>query len=387
MLTALQNVQRKLGPQAVVLSMREIPSGPAWQVWRRAGCEVIAALPVAELPNPVGEIESEPQEAADPPAVNSPRLKAPAAHAFAPLALAASHPAGEPAENHGEPEQKPPTAAKISPSAPETKAILPVPVINARRRLVSQGVDESLVGRMIGSSLQVLTPAMLEDEKRLHHYLRMQLEAGLTAHPRTMALAPNRVICLVGPSGSGKTSACAKLASFYSLNLEKKVAWVGADTVRTGAIAEAGKYTDTLGIPLRLAYTPEDLSAAIADQKDADVILVDTPGCNPRQESQMVELGAFLTGVAQRATYLVLPATMKEADLMQALGAFGLFSLKGIIVTRTDETATLGNIYNLAARSRVPLAYFTTGSRVVGNLHAGDPGVLAEAILNGRMAL
>lgn len=52
MMAALQEIQREMGPNAIVLSMREIPTGPAWQVWNKPGVEVVATteLPAQNVP-------------------------------------------------------------------------------------------------------------------------------------------------------------------------------------------------------------------------------------------------------------------------------------------------------------------------------------------------
>jgi flagellar biosynthesis protein FlhF len=189
---------------------------------------------------------------------------------------------------------------------------------------------------------------------------------------------------LIGPSGSGKTSTCAKLAAFYTYSLGKKVSWISADTVRTAAIAEARTYSDALGLPLRLTYTPNEMSDAIEEQEGADLVLIDTPGCNPRQEDRVVELGSFLTRIPNRGTYLVAAATTKETDINQALASFGPFHVKGLIVTKTDETTTFGSIYNIAAHTQTALTFFTTGDQVIGNLRAANSSDLVDAIFKGK---
>ncbi len=93
----------------------------------------------------------------------------------------------------------------------------------------------------------------------------------------------------------------------------KKVCGIGADTFRPAGIVEAQVYTDTIGIPFHLVYTPPELVEAIEAHPEADLILVDLPGCNPFDERMMVELGGFLTEVPRRSTYLLTPALSKRA--------------------------------------------------------------------------
>ncbi len=50
MIQALQTVQAELGAAAIVVSMREIPLGPLWNPWQKAGVEVVASAPPAAGP-------------------------------------------------------------------------------------------------------------------------------------------------------------------------------------------------------------------------------------------------------------------------------------------------------------------------------------------------
>ena len=59
---ALQNVQRELGPDALVISVREVPGGPAWQVWRKPMIEVVALTNGVKDPE---QESSDPQTASD----------------------------------------------------------------------------------------------------------------------------------------------------------------------------------------------------------------------------------------------------------------------------------------------------------------------------------
>ena len=94
----------------------------------------------------------------------------------------------------------------------------------------------------------------------------------------------------------------------------------------------------------------------------------------------MVDLGAVLTTIPNRATYLVASATTKDADLNQAVASLGIYSIKGLILTKLDETYTYGSLYNLARRSRLPLAFYTTGKEANGNLLCADAEKLVNAL-------
>jgi flagellar biosynthesis protein FlhF len=364
---ALEEVQKTLGPEALIVSVRQVPAGMPWQVWRAPQVEVLAIPPVRK-----------PEEAAPPaslpalPAGESKDQSLAAAYALLAPQLKTRLKAAE----------KPALPAKPN---VETQPAVPAFLAGLKNRLIAQGVDEALVQKTTATCAGTLHPGEMEDEDRLRRLLLLQLQALISARPEA-ALAKDRVVCLAGSSGSGKTSACAKLAAARRQSTGQRVAWICADTIRAGAIAEARMYTDALGIPLHIAYTSEELAVAVAAESEAGLILVDTPGCNPYKESGLIQLGDLLTGLAGRTTYLLLPANGKEADLNRSLSALSPFHIDGLLVTHLDETGTFGNIFNLAWRSRLPLAYFSGGTRVPQDLQPAQTGRLAAALMEERWA-
>jgi flagellar biosynthesis protein FlhF len=247
-----------------------------------------------------------------------------------------------------------------------------------------QGVEEAILKKVTRVSLDTLSPRVMQDERRVREFLHKQLEASIHILKESSSTLP-QVIFLVGSSGAGKTSTCAKLAVHYTKNFHQKVVWICADTVRIGAIAEARTYTDTIGIPLRLAYTPEDLISEIEQVRgEADIILVDTPAFNPRKEESIVDLGALLTAVPKRTTWMVIPSTAKEIDLQNAISALGPFRPKAIIVSKLDETNSFSSVFNLAARTQLPFAYFTFGRRVLNDISVANSNQFVKALLDER---
>ena len=176
----------------------------------------------------------------------------------------------------------------------------------------------------------------------------------------------------MGSSGAGKTSTLAKLAGYATQKNNQQVVWICADTVRTGAIQLAHAYADPLGVPLHVVYTPAELAEAVNANRQADIILVDTPACNPRRKDDLVEFGALLSAVPDRAAYLVAPATTKSRDMLAATGAYSALGVNGLVFTHLDETTIFGDLYNLAWQSQLPVAYLSDGQRVLENLHPGN---------------
>lgn len=425
MLTALKNVQAELGADALILSMREVPSGPIWAAWRKPGVEVIASKSekstekIEALPKPSSESLKEEKHTTP----TQEELKREIENL---KMLVTGQKVQNPSENNTtEPKVvKPKESQKFNanvetrfdftdfkhlPEAREpqleefsakTKSILaktetviiekaveeiiPPQLLEIKRRLVAQGVNADIIDKIITTNLDALSPAILEDYNRLDRFIKHQLVVCLPPSRKSIALVPSKVMVLTGSSGCGKTSCCAKLASFYMITMGKKVVWIEADTVRTSAIAEARTYTETLGIPLFLAYTPQELSELIESQKDADLILVDTAGCNPRSEDNIIELGSLLSSVPSGSTYLVASATTKEQDMFEVEKTLSQFGLKGTILTKMDETGSFGSSFNLLWKCKLPVYFYSIGIKIFGNLKPGNPDLLADAIIDGE---
>jgi len=383
----LQLVQQELGPDAIVISMREVPFGPAWNPWKKKSVEIVAAsttpppsqpeakpaAPVAassigknisvetaeEMPDIEWVVESEKKTTAKRPAKLKLNLDP----------ISASTPVTTPA-----------IPSKIVKKPLTDEKYLPASLKKIHQQLKNQGVDNVLIDGLISVALETLSPAILEDFETAKKYIAQLLGAELRVQQGAGRYVSSNVVCLVGASGSGKTSTIAKLALFFSQNLQKKITWVCADTVQMGSVAEARAYTDAMGFKLELVYTPEDIKEIISQPEANDLFLVDTPSYNPCNENQMTELGKLLAEIPKRCTYLVIPATTKEMDLVQAEASLGIFNLDGLIITKLDETHTFGNVYNFARKNPVPLGYYTVGREAARHLEVVDPARLVSAL-------
>lgn len=394
----LQLVQEELGADAIVISMRELPLGPSWNPWKKTSVEIVAAGADALAESQKPQAISKPVAvAADDDSQSSENKNVFEFAEVRPEIEWVSEPEKKTVKK---PFQQPPKlklnldpvndtlptfATAVVPQKTVAKPLsdekyIPPSLKKIRQQLMNQGVDVTLVDGLISVALETLSPGTLANVEICKKSIAQLLGAELRVQQGAGKYFSSNVVCLIGTSGSGKTSTMAKLALFFSQNLKKKITWVCADTVRIGAIAEARAYTDAFGFKLELVYTPADLKGILQKSDEADLFLVDTPGYNPCNESQMIELGALLSEIPKRCTYLVAPATTKEADLFQSSASLGIFNLDGLIITKLDETHTFGSVYNFARKNQVPLGYFTTGKEASRHLEVVDPARLVSAL-------
>jgi flagellar biosynthesis protein FlhF len=397
---ALEQVQNELGSEAIILSVRQVPAGPAWQTWKRPEVEVLAVSPsdglagsnVTRANEPAPHFETFSDEdfvsktgaasmSGDNPDQALMTSKKELESYLAQLTTRIAQEKAS-ARNLQKPRQESVTTQKAEPGSLTHNSGVPPVLIQVKAHLEKQGLDREIVKRVLTTCGESLGQSVLQDEERVRKYILQQM-AAFTKKARTDLLeasASRRVLCLIGSSGAGKTSTCAKIAAHFSKALDQKVTWVCADTVRTGAIQLARSYTNSLGLPLALAYTPDELARAINTQVNSGLVLIDMPACNPYSKDEVIHLGEFLTAISDRETYLALPASTKEMDMEEALAALTPFNLSGLIVTKLDETGYFGSIYNIAWRSQIPVAAFTDGTDVMKNLHVAGEKDLASLL-------
>ena len=137
----------------------------------------------------------------------------------------------------------------------------------------------------------------------------------------------------------------------------------------------------------RSAYTPKELADYSQQEIQKNLVFVDMPDFNPRIENSVIELGDFLTQVPNRTTLLAVSPATKEADLLQVLAAVKPFRIKGLIYTQMNETSTYGNVYQLAKKSQIPLAYFTTGIHLFNDMQLATARDLVDSLFGEGYAL
>jgi flagellar biosynthesis protein FlhF len=97
------------------------------------------------------------------------------------------------------------------------------------------------------------------------------------------------------------------------------------------------------------------------------------------------EIAAWLSAHPGIETHLVLPATMKPADLTCAVDRFEVFRPSKLLFTRVDETSTFGPAFSEASRTGKPISFLATGQRVPEDLMEATKKRVVELILESRM--
>ncbi|MEO5666611.1 MAG: flagellar biosynthesis protein FlhF [Bdellovibrionota bacterium] len=251
--------------------------------------------------------------------------------------------------------------------------------------LIDAGVQEELV-RDIGDELKSI---MLREHITREDLLRLQLARVLMSRlrvarslgERLRVPSTPRIITFLGPTGVGKTTTIAKIAAELVINQKRPVTLATTDTFKIAAVEQLQTYANILKCPLEVCQNAESLASLRDHLSPDDVVLVDTAGFGPRDEKKLIELSALLSAV-RTETHLCVASTTRDTDLLQVIQRFRIFEPEYLVFTKLDETSQYGNIYNLAAKTHMPLSYFTMGQRVPEDMEVATKERVADLILN-----
>ena len=190
-----------------------------------------------------------------------------------------------------------------------------------------------------------------------------------------------RIVALLGTTGVGKTTTLAKIAAKFVLENGVNAALITADTYRISAVEQLKTYSDILGLPLEIVYNPEELNSAIERHKHKELILIDTAGRSQQNSHQMRELEEFLKVNPRIEKHLVISATTKLTDAQEIMNKFTAVNPEKIIITKIDETSSLGMIMNLLRNQKISLSYFTTGQSVPDDIESASADMLTDMLL------
>ena len=241
--------------------------------------------------------------------------------------------------------------------------------------------------------------------------LKTQLEAALPAVPtrnefellivdrivgsveidHNSQLHPPKVFALVGPTGVGKTTTIAKIAAIYGTlppeEMRKNVKIITMDSFRVGAYEQIESFGKALSIPVLRADDEAGFYEALEKADDAELILIDTIGRSPRDNELNVKLQTMLNVPDRKNTrcYLAVSASMKKIDIDRVFEQFRMFNIVSVIVTKADETQTIGNILSICHDRHVPLLFITDGQMVPRDIHKASSAFVLSLLKGFNM--
>jgi flagellar biosynthesis protein FlhF len=214
--------------------------------------------------------------------------------------------------------------------------------------------------------------ALITDIEEPRQAWRMLLAhlARMIATPEIEPLEEGGVIAMVGPAGMGKTTTLAKLAARYVLKYgAHNIALVSMDSFRIGAQEQLKTLGRILNVPVTHVDPGQSLVQALDPLLRKRVVLIDTAGLQASDPALRMQLESLAGRGIRSKNYLVLATTSQKQVLTAAYHSYKRCGLAGCILTKLDETASLGEVLSLAISHELPVAYLTDGPRIPDDLH------------------
>lgn len=369
MTEALKRIKRELGPDAVILSAKDIKKeNRLLGITRTCGVEVTAAVDM---------LDTEPEKTA------GERLS--------------GNGMGNPCRMTGMSDDRRRLVHRIqdvvrigSTSRQPQSSPLPAAEPSSRQRsslpelLNRSGLNAKWADRLSRASAEAIGDTELGDAETVAAGLK---RLGLATRPVPQKTGKSAVIALIGPSGVGKTTALAKLAALYKFRMKQTVGLVSLDESRLGTSAQLAVYARILGVSMEQVSSRSNLSETVSRlKKFCEVVLLDTPGISPKDAERITVLGERLSVVNRLHTLLVMSAVTRQKDMEQIAEAFSGLPLHSAIVTKLDETDQIGDLIPVFIRRRLPVSFLGSGPRVPMAFEEATLVRWAERILgmNGR---
>ena len=353
---ALRQVRQELGPDAVILSNRQV-----------AGSVEIMALASADMSclmfNPGSETEERKPDAG----------------------VLVSSESGE-GPRPDERTQKTPmaetTAQNIISEIQTMRGMLQEQLAavawgNVRRQEPGKaGMVRALLGAGFSPSLSRYLIDKLPADCDQEQYL-IRAKAVLAANLRTSGSAEiidrGGVFALVGPTGVGKTTTVAKLAARSVVRHgADKVALLTTDSYRIGGHEQLRIYGKLLGVPVRAIKDVEDLQLTLSELRNKHTVLIDTVGMGQRDQMVPEQLAMLCNCGSEVRRLLLLNSTGNCDTLDDVVRAYQGNGLYGCLITKVDEAASLGVVLDIVIRHKLVVHYVADGQKVPEDLHVAN---------------
>ena len=338
--SALAQVKAALGPDAVIVSTREVSGG----LFRQKEVEVTASLAAPEPEVALNKADTTKEELT--------RLRNMLESMRAEV------------RNLSRPEPKQP--------APEATELL--------ARLANRGVERTIAQEIVHQAIA---------KGRAHEGVLAAAQEAISER-LISGRAPwlrdhKKAIALVGPTGVGKTTTLAKIAARAVMESKLKVALITIDTYRIGACEQVARYGEIMKLPTHVARDRRDLGRALEACAGADLILIDTAGRSlPEAVAQQAEL---LRAVPGLQLFLVLSAATGPRELAGAADRYRAMRPERLMFTKLDEAVAPGSLLSASVRIGRPVVGLADGQRVPEDIHSTSNESLCELVLGGAEAL
>ena len=159
-----------------------------------------------------------------------------------------------------------------------------------------------------------------------------------------------------------------------------KVALITTDTYRIASHEQLRSIARILRVPVKVVDENNSLESLLQSLSHCSVVLIDTAGFRHGDPQLKAQLATF-SGLPQVKTFVVLSTNCQAQMLKASVHAHGEANLQGCVLTKLDETSSLGEALGVVIKGWLPVAYTTDGQDIPKDLDvARGHQLVAKAI-------
>ncbi|WP_191600687.1 flagellar biosynthesis protein FlhF [Marinomonas algicola] len=229
-------------------------------------------------------------------------------------------------------------------------------LLKVRDKLKGLGISENVISRLLDDI------DLLGREDDWNRVL-----AHLADHIPTRVKTSELLGCIafMGPTGVGKTTTIGKIAAQHVLKYgNSSVVLVTTDTYRIAAHEQLRTFGRILGVPVVVVNEYSDLNDVLDKYADYSLVLVDTAGMNPRDRNLERQLLMINRARPNLKKLLVLPCTSQRQVLKTVVDVYSKVRLDGCVLSKLDESASLGEAISVIVEENLPVVYVADGQRI-----------------------
>ena len=182
-------------------------------------------------------------------------------------------------------------------------------------------------------------------------------------------IARGGMIAFVGATGVGKTTTIGKLAARYVLQYGSSgLALVTTDCYRIAAHEQLKTFGRILDVPVRVVDENHNLDEVLLSLRGKRLVLIDTAGMNAGDPEGMQQKQMLASVSVRLKKLLVLSCSSQRQLIEKAWSNYQELDLNACVLTKLDESGSLGDALTLAVEKRLPVAYITDGQKIPDDL-------------------
>ncbi|MEN2997956.1 MAG: hypothetical protein ABDH28_02835 [Brevinematia bacterium] len=233
---------------------------------------------------------------------------------------------------------------------------------------------------------------LTEEEKQNFYVVYDKVKSIIASNIKVASteLAINKkpkVVILIGPTGVGKTTTIVKLALLWGATKGRKFTFLSLDKYKAGASFQLKSFAEIFRAPMKSIRNEEELKESLElFGPESDIIFVDTAGTSQKDTLTINDLKEHVKVMKKYDLWisLVMSAVTKYKDMLDIISRYSVVGYNNIILSKIDETNTLGSSIAALWESQIPLSFVTNGQRVEADITTFRPMDLVYMALDER---